>query len=132
MVNYIRTTTPTYNLALTYYKMGKLPEAEEYFLQAIRVNPNKPDQYFYLGMTRFKSGRTAEAIAAVRQAIAIRPNGYVYHLALGLMLKTQGDLTGALQEFKEELANNPGEEAAAAQAKEVETELQTHSGSPRP
>jgi tetratricopeptide (TPR) repeat protein len=108
-----------YNLALTYYKVGKLPEAEQNFLRAIRINPDKPDSYFYLGMTRFKSGRTAEAIACVRQALAIQPNGYAYHFALGVMLKTQGDLTGALQEFKEELANYPGEQPAAAQVKEI-------------
>jgi len=124
--------TPTYNLALTYYKMGKMPEAEEYFLQAIRINPNKADEYFYLGMVRFKSGRTAEAIACVRQAIAIRPNGFAYHFALGVMLKTQGDLTGALREIKEELANNPGEEGAAAQVKEIESQLQAHPAAGRP
>ncbi len=122
----------TYNLALTYYKMGKMPEAEEYFLRAIRLNPNKPDEYFYLGMTRFKSRRTAEAIACVRQAIAICPNGFAYHFALGVMLRTQGDLTGALREFKEELANNPGEQGAEAQVKEIESQLQAHPATGRP
>ena len=122
----------TYDLAFTYYKMGNMPEAEKYFLQAIRINPNKPDEYLYLGMTRFKSGRTAEAIVSVRQAIAIRPMGFAYHFALGMMLKTQGDLTGAIREFKEELANNPGEQAAAAQVKEIESQLQAHPGSGRP
>jgi tetratricopeptide (TPR) repeat protein len=113
----------TYNLAFTYYKMGMMPQAEEYFLRAIRINPSKPDQYFYLGMTRFKTGRIDEAIACVRQAIAIRPRGFAYHFALGVMLKTQGDLTGALQEFREELADHPEEQAAAAQAKEIESQL---------
>ncbi len=113
---------PIYNLGLTYYKMGKLADAEAYFLQAIRINPNKPEEYFYLGMTRFKSGRTPEAIATMRQAIAIRPTGYAYHFALGVMLKTQGDLSGALREFKAELANNPGEHAAAAQFNEIENQ----------
>jgi len=120
--------TAVYNLALTYYKMGNLTEAEEYFLRAMRINPNKPDDYFYLGMTYFKSGRTAEAIACMRQAIAIRPTGFAYHFALGVMLKTQGDLTGALREFKEELANNPTEESAAVQVKEIETQLAAHPG----
>jgi hypothetical protein len=124
--------TPTYNLGLTYYKTGNMPEAEKYFLEAIRINPNKPDEFFYLGMARFKSGRAAEAIAPVRQAIAIRPTGFVYHLALGMMLKTQGDLPGALKEFKEELANNPGEQAAAAQVKEIEDQLQAHPATGRP
>ncbi|MDR3674425.1 MAG: tetratricopeptide repeat protein [Acidobacteriota bacterium] len=116
--------TAIYDLAFTYYKMGNMPEAERYFLQSIRLNPNKPDQYFYLGMARFKSGRTAEAIDPVRQAIVIRPNGFAYHFALGVMLKTLGDLPGALQEFKMELANNPGEQAAAAQVDEIEKQLQ--------
>ena len=122
----------TYDLAFTYYKMGNMPEAEKYFLQAIRINPNKPDEYLYLGMTRFKSGRPAEAIACVRQAIAICPTGFAYHFALGVMLKTQGDLTGALRELKEELANNPGERAAAAQVREIESQLQAHPRSGRP
>jgi hypothetical protein len=58
--------------------------------------------------------------------------GFAYHFALGVMLKTQGDLTGALREFKLELANNPGEQAATAQVREVESQLQAHSGSGRP
>jgi tetratricopeptide (TPR) repeat protein len=111
---------PTYNLALTYYKMGKMPEAEAYFLQAIRIKPENPDEYFYLGMTLFRSGRTPEAIASERHAIAIRPSGYAYHFALGVMLKTQGDLAGALREFQQELANHPEEQGAAAQIKEIE------------
>ena len=115
--------TAIYNLGFTYYKMGRLPEAEEYFAQAIRTNPNKPDQYFYLGMAQFKSGHTNEAITAVRQAIAIRPNGYAYHFALGVMLKTQGDLPGALREFKRELENYPTEESAAAQLMEFEKQV---------
>ena len=124
--------TATYNLALTYYKIGNMPEAEKYFLQAVRINPNKPDEYFYLGMTRFKSGHTPEAIDCLRQAIALRPDGFAYHLALGMMLKTQGDLAGALQEFKEELANNPAEQAAAAQVKEVEAQLPANPGTESP
>jgi len=123
---------PTYNLGLTYYKIGNLLDAEKYLLQAIRINPHKPDEFFYLGMTRFKSGHTPEAMDCVRQAIALRPNGFAYHLALGVMLKTQGDRTGALQEFKEELANNPGEQAAAAQVKEMEGQLPAPPGSGNP
>jgi hypothetical protein len=59
----------------------------------------------------------------VQQAIAFNPTGFAYHFALGVMLKTRGDLTGALQEFKEELAINPGQKAAAAQIKEIENRL---------
>jgi hypothetical protein len=71
-------------------------------------------------MTRFKAGHTPEAIAAERQAITLRTTGFVYHLALGMMLRTEGDLPGALREFKEELANHPDEEAAAAQIEAID------------
>jgi spermidine synthase len=122
-IDYVTSWPAIYNLAYTYYKLGRLQEAEKYFLEAIRMKPDKPDEYLYLGLTRFKMGRTGEAIAAVQQAVAIRPNGYGYHFALGVMLKTQGDLTGALREFQTELANNPGEQAAAEQVKEIEMKL---------
>ena len=112
-----------YNLAYTYYLMGREAEAEKFFLEAIRIKPYKPDAFLYLGMARFKMGQTAEAIAAVRQAIAIRPQGYAYHFAIGVMLKTQGDLSGALGEFEQEAANFPQEHAAAEQITEVRNML---------
>jgi len=115
--------TAVYDLGLTYYKIGNLPEAEKYLFEAIRINPHKADEYFYLGMTWFKSGQTDRAIASVQRAIAINPRGFAYHFALGVMLKTRGDLTGALQEFKEELAIDPGQQAAATQLKEIEDRL---------
>jgi tetratricopeptide (TPR) repeat protein len=112
-----------YNLGLTDYKMGRLPEAEKYFLDAIRINPRKPDEYFYLGMALLKSGRTDEAIAAAHRAIELNPAGFAYHFALGVMLKAQGDFAGALREFKAELAVNPEQQAAATQIKEIEKRL---------
>jgi hypothetical protein len=112
-----------YNLGLTHYKMGHLPEAEKYFLDATRINPHKADEHFYFGMALLKSGRTDEAIASARRAIAINPAGFAYHFALGAMLKAQGDLAGALREFKEELAVNPDQQAAATQIKEIEKQL---------
>jgi hypothetical protein len=123
-----------YNLAFTYYKLGNLPEAERYFLEAIRISPNRPDAYAYLGLTHFRMGRAEEAIADVRQAIAIRPNGSGYHFELGVMLKTQHDLKGALREFQTELANNPEERAAAEQVTEIENSLRENpaSGAGRP
>jgi len=48
------------------------------------------------------------------------------------MLKTQGDLTGALQEFKVELANNPGQKAAVGQVQEIENQLQAQHGGGHP
>ena len=122
----------SYNLAYTYYKLGRQPEAEKFFLEAIRIKPYKPDAFLYLGMTRFKMAQTAEAIAAVRQAIAIRPDGYAYHFALGVMLKTQGDLDGARREFETELAYYPQDRSAVEQLAEVESQLREQTGPRHP
>jgi tetratricopeptide (TPR) repeat protein len=118
-----------YNLAYTYYRMGRLPEAEEHFRRAIRSKPGKAGAYLYLGMTLLRMGRLPDAIAAVRQAIAIYPQGRAYHFALGVMLKTQGDLTGASSEFRAELANYPDEQRAADQLREIENQGQGSSRS---
>ncbi len=112
-----------YNLGLTYYKMGRLPEAEKYFAEAIRINPRKPDEHFYFGMALLKSGHADEAIASVRRAIALNPTGFAYHFALGVMLKAQGDMAGALREFQAELAVNPAQQAVATQIQEIQKQL---------
>jgi hypothetical protein len=59
----------------------------------------------------------------VQRAIAINPSGAGYHFALGMMLRTGGDLSGALEQFKEELAIHPEEQAAVVQIKELENRL---------
>ncbi len=112
-----------YNLGLTYYKMGRLREAEKYLSEAIHINPRKADEHFYFGMALLKSGHADEAIASVRRAIALNPMGFAYHFALGVMLKAQGDFGGALREFKAELAVNPAQQAAATQIQEIQKQL---------
>ena len=42
------------------------------------------------------------------------------------MLKTQGDVAGALREFKTELANYPTEQTAIEQVAEIEKQLAVH------
>ncbi len=117
-----------YNLGYTYYRLGNLEAADHYLRRAIRINPNKPDEYFYLGMTRFKQGRVDVAADAIRQAVRIRPEAYAYHFALGVVLKSKGDLAGALEQFKETLALNPNEEATREQIREVEALLAKKQG----
>jgi Flp pilus assembly protein TadD len=68
--------------------------------------------------------RVEEAETAIRQAIQIRPNGHGYHFALGMVLKSRGELRGALDEFRVEMANSPTETAAREQVMEIEGGLQ--------
>lgn len=114
----------TYNLGYTYYKVGQLEEAERYLIRAIQINPAKPEEYLYLGLTRLRMGRDQEAEAAIRRAIQIRPDGYGYHFALGVVLKTRGDLSGALEQFRAELASHPQQWAARQQVAEIQARME--------
>lgn len=111
------------NLGYMCYRTGRLADAEQYFTRAIQINPAKPDSHLYLGLTMLKTNRIEEAEARIRQAIRIRPGGYGYHFALGMVLKSRGELRGALDEFRVELANSPTETAAREQVMEIERRL---------
>ncbi len=112
-----------YNLGYTYYRLGRLADAEFYLRRAVALYSDNPDEFLYLGLTRFKLGRLDEAATALRQAIQIRPDARGCHFALGVVLKMQGNLAGALEEFKAELVNNPKEQAARDQMAEVEARM---------
>jgi len=108
-----------YNTGYTYYRMGRLHEAEKYLERAIAVNGVDSDEYFYLGLTWLKLGDVNDAEKAVRHALKLQPGGLAYHFALGMILKLKGDTPGALAQFKEELRNFPGETGAAQQIEAI-------------
>jgi tetratricopeptide (TPR) repeat protein len=104
-----------YNLAYTYYRIGRLADAEAQFLKAIQLNPGDSDQYMYLGLTHLNQNRLGEAERAMRHALALRDDKYGYHFALAMVLKLKGDRDGARAEFQKELALHPENSEAAAQ-----------------
>ncbi len=112
-----------YNLGYTYYRMERLQDAERYLKEAIAINGSDSDQYFYLGLTLLKLGRLNEAAEAVRYAIKVRPDGFAYHFAMGMILKVEHNPQGALQQFREELKNFPGETGARQQVEATREEI---------
>lgn len=112
-----------YNLAYTYYRLGRLGEAERQFLRAIQISPNDPDQYIYLGLTQLRLNRLEEAERAIRHAMALRNDKYGYHFALGMVLKLRGDLAGARAEFEREVELYPENAEAVATLNELDQRL---------
>jgi protein O-mannosyl-transferase len=110
-----------YQLGLVYYKLGNLEEADKWFSQAVEINLLYANSFLYLGLTRLKMGRPNEAVPFLRHAIEVSQEGSpVYHFALGCLLRTQGDLKGALEEFKQELAVDPEQNSVKEQIAEIE------------
>lgn len=115
---------PYYNLGYVYYTLGDFGEADRYLRGAVQLNLLSPSPFLYLGLTRMKMGHLEEAEPLLRHALQSAPDGSpVYHFALGIVLKAEGDLPGALQEFRAELAVNPDEKAVLNQMAEVESRL---------
>ena len=97
--------------------------AEQYLLRAIEINPTEARQFLGLGLNRMEMGRLQDAAIAIRHAIELKPEASTYHYELGALLKKQGDLTGALNEFRAELKADPQNQEAIEQIVEIEERL---------
>jgi tetratricopeptide (TPR) repeat protein len=88
---------------------GKLPQAEEEFLAATKLDENYSEAYTYLGQVLEREGRWTEAIAAFRQALTnplyATPDLARFHL--GQALAHENDYQGAVEAFEDALVVNP-------------------------
>jgi tetratricopeptide (TPR) repeat protein len=104
-----------YNLGYTYYKIGKLQEAELYLRRAININATDSDEYIYLGLSIWRQGRADEAVQYVQRAIQIRPSASGYHFVLAMIRRDQNDIPAAESELNLELQYHPESTAARQQ-----------------
>ena len=88
---------------------GKLPQAEEEFLAATKLDENYSEAYTYLGQVLEKQERWTEAIATFRQALTnplyATPDLARFHL--GRSLAHENDYQGAMEAFEDALVVNP-------------------------
>jgi tetratricopeptide (TPR) repeat protein len=112
-----------FNLGCGYYFTGKFPDADRYLSRAIELDPSQSDGFFYLGLTKLKLGDVNSAAVNVKRAVALAPDTDHYHRTLGAILRLQGDLSGALLEFRQEMDLDPDDTASREQAERIEAEL---------
>ena len=112
-----------YNLGYAYYVTGRLADADHFLSRAVQIDASRPDGFFYLGLTKLKEHDINAAAANVQRAVIIRPDADHYHFALGVIFKVQGNLPGALSEFRQEMDLAPDNASAREQAQEIETEM---------
>jgi TolA-binding protein/uncharacterized membrane protein (DUF485 family) len=112
-----------FNLGYMYYQMGQLDSAVLYLERAAAGDPTRAGAVFYLGLADLKLNRMDEAQANLQRAIALAPTTPNYHFALGMVLKLKGNGRGAMAEFTRELELNPGHQAAAQQAAEIQRQI---------
>ncbi|MGB8983173.1 MAG: tetratricopeptide repeat protein [Anaerolineales bacterium] len=72
------------------FKNEQHAAAIESYYQAIALNPDVFDAYFYLAASLTALGRRKEAIQAMQKAQAIRPGNTAIYVNLGLLCKQEG------------------------------------------
>lgn len=79
---------------------GKIQDAHRLALQAVQLAPTDAAVQYQAGLTSQLVGRTDEAIIHYNNAITIQPNADLPRQNLGVLLQQQGDMDGAVVQFR--------------------------------
>jgi len=88
------------NMALAYYQKGDYRQAEKYFLEALKLNPDFANALGGLGMTYTAMGRYAEAAQKLERAVRKNPKLPQLHYELARAYRGLGDRQKAREEFQ--------------------------------
>jgi type IV pilus assembly protein PilF len=96
-------------VAYIYATQEKFASAEEEVREALRIDPDYPEAYNFLGQMLMAQKRRPEAIQAYRKAVSfpLYATPDVAYYQLGLALELEGDMKEALQAFEDALKVNP-------------------------
>lgn len=98
--NYPDLSGPCLNLALVHQYQGELDLAEQYYLQALHINPNKLAAYNQYAVFLREQGRFAEAEQVYKNALAVWEAHPQTHLNIGILYDLyMGDQGRALLHF---------------------------------
>lgn len=99
-----------FDMAMEYYKQGKLDEAEKLFKAIIPLKPDSPSVYYNLGLINFKKKEYGKAIENFRKCIEKARNGGMMidaYLNSALCYKKLGKLKEAEKQLISALQLNP-------------------------
>ena len=98
---------PHNNLGNALAKQGRLAEAVDHYLKALRIKPDYVKAHNNLGNALAKQGRTSEAINHFLQALRIKPDFKKAHNNLGNTLAKQGRTAEAIDHFLQDMRIKP-------------------------
>jgi len=95
------------NLGNALGRLGRLPEAESSFRQALAIRPEFAEAHANLGDLLLELGRPLEALASCRRAVEIRPDFAEAHDTLGRALRRLARVDDAIASFRRALEIRP-------------------------
>lgn len=87
------------NLGVSYYLLGKYPEALKELHETVRVRPTDYISYDWLAATYVAQGKKEEAVAAWKQALAAKPQDARFLVQTGNELEKKKEYDAALGAF---------------------------------
>jgi Flp pilus assembly protein TadD len=100
---------PHNNLGIAYAERGRIDEAINEYITALKINPNHADVHNNLGNIYLKQGRINEAINEYVTVLKLKPDSAEAHNNLGADYANIGRMYEAEKEFQEVLNLNPGD-----------------------
>ena len=100
------------NQALALHQQGRLAEAEQLYLAAIKAAPQDAAAPHLLGVVRAQQGRNREALDLMTAALKLKPDAPEILSNYGNVLKTEGRAAEALASFDRAIALKPDYAAA--------------------
>jgi enediyne biosynthesis protein E4 len=85
---------------------GRLPEAEEEFVNALKRFSTDADLWFYLARAQYLQFEMKSGSQAARKAIELKPDHADAHLQLGMILEAQQEFTSALNSYQRSIELN--------------------------
>ncbi|MGA2789088.1 MAG: tetratricopeptide repeat protein, partial [Verrucomicrobiota bacterium] len=100
------------NLGSYMFNEGRVEEAMEHYLKAVRINPNNPEVLTDLGVALAAKGQFDEAIENYRKVIQINPDFDSALFNLGIALAAKGRFDEAIENYYKAIQISPNNSKA--------------------
>ncbi len=85
--------------AFAHHQAGRLKEAESYYRQVIRLEPDEPDANNLLGVLLFQSQRSTEGLPYLERATRVKPSESMFFHNYAVALRASGKVQEAIAAF---------------------------------
>ena len=89
-----------HDLAVAYFRIGRLDLSEKHFKEAVRLNPGHYKTYYNLGVLYTKKGMLEEAVHAYQKVLSLSTGDLKSRLNLGMLLEELGKKGEAAEHYR--------------------------------
>lgn len=87
-------------LSLAGFAEKDLDRAQDYYLKAVRLNPQLSDGYYRLALLYYETDALSRMVTCIRDALGVNPDNKDYHLFLGMAYHRMGRFEEAWTEVE--------------------------------